>query len=499
MTLFMNKWLALPLGALLLGMVLGSQPLAAQEETAERPNVLFIAVDDLNDWIEPLGGYPGTLTPNLTRLSERGVLFTNAHCAAPACNPSRVALLTGMRPASTGVYVNPNPWRPGMPDAVTIPQHFREAGYVANGCGKIFHGAYKDPQSWNTYYGQQGDPKPNKIPANGIPKTSHFDWGSVSEGDEAMSDWKMAEWASEQLTLEHDKPLFLAAGIFRPHLPWYAPEKYFSQYPLDQIQLPLVPQDDLDDIPDAGIKMAKPQGDHRKVVEHDQWRQAVQGYLASITFADQCIGKILDTLDETGQADNTIIVLWSDHGWHLGEKEHWRKFSLWDEATRVVFMVVAPGVTKPGTRCDRPVNLLDIYPTLIELCDLHPREELQGQSLVPLLKNPMMEWKRPSLTTHGRNNHSLRSDRWRYIRYEDGSEELYDHQADPYEWTNLADEEAYASIKKELAQWFPTDNVPEVPRETKTQQKKNNAKKVEQAKAERKKAKRQKNNKKPAE
>ena len=233
-------------------------------------------------------------------------------------------------------------------------------------------------------------------------------------------------------------------------------------YPPDKITLPNVKKDDLDDVPPIGQKMARPEGDHKKVIEYNQWRKAVQGYLASISFVDTCVGRVIDALDSSAYKDNTIVILWSDHGWHLGEKLHWRKFSLWEEATHNVLMVVAPGVTQPGRRCSRPISMLDIYPTLIELCNLTPKKELQGKSFLPLLKDPAAQWDRPALTTHGRDNHSLRSEKFRYIRYSDGTEELYDHEKDELEWTNLANDPKYSEVKKQLAKWLPTTSAPEV-------------------------------------
>ena len=440
------------------------------EQAKDKPNVLFIAIDDLNDWIGCLGGHPDVKTPNLDRLSQRGVLFTNAFCSAPACNPSRASLLTGILPSTSGVYHNPQPWRPVLPNVVTIPQHFMAHGYSALGTGKIFHGAYPDPPSWDEYFPSKtktrpGDPLPPNRPLNGIPKTAHFDWGPVDAEDGDMGDWKVADWARGELAKEHDKPFFLAVGIFRPHLPWYVPKKYFDMYPPDQITLPNVKEDDLDDIPPIGKKIARPNGDHKKVIDHNQWRKAVSSYLASISFADACVGRVIDALDRSAYADNTIIVLWSDHGWHLGEKLHWRKFALWEEATHNVFMVVAPGITKPGGRCERTVSMIDIYPTLIDICGLNPKNELVGKSLMPLLKNPSAAWDRPALTTHGRNNHSIRSERWRYIRYRDDTEELYDHDKDEMEWDNLASMPEYDEVKKELSRWLPKVNAPDAPRD----------------------------------
>ncbi|MHC4351734.1 MAG: sulfatase-like hydrolase/transferase [Planctomycetota bacterium] len=436
-----------------------------------KPNVLFMAIDDLNDWTGCLGGHPDVKTPNLDKLASRGVLFTNAHCSAPACNPSRASLMTGILPSTSGVYHNPDPWRnsPALKDAATIPQHFMAHGYSAVGGGKIYHGAFPDPPSWQSYFPSQKqnkppDPEPPNQPINGIPKTAHFDWGPVDVPDRDMGDRKVAAWATEQLKKKHDKPFFLACGFFRPHLPWYVPNKYFDMYPPDKITLPNVNDNDLDDVPELGKKMARPERDHAKVVKHKQWRKAVQGYLASITFVDTCVGRVIKALDKSAYADNTIVVLWSDHGWHLGEKLHWRKFSLWEEATHNVLMAVVPGVTKARQRCSRPVTMVDIYPTLIELCGLTPKKELEGKSLVPLLRNPQARWDRPALTTHGRNNHSLRGERFRYIRYSDGTEELYDHEKDALEWTNLANDPKYAAVKKEFAEWLPKNNVPQVPK-----------------------------------
>ena len=426
-------------------------------------NVLFIAVDDLNDWVGVLGGRPDVKTPNIDRLSKRGVLFTKAYCAAPACNPSRTALLTGLNPSTSGVYLNSQPWRPALPDAVTLPEYFRKNGYAVQGGGKIFHGSWNDDRGWDHYEKLGGFPSPATVPHNGIPKTGHFDWGPVDAPDEAMGDFKTAAWASEFLAESRDQPFFLAVGFYRPHLPFYAPKKYFDMYPLDTLKLPEVLDTDLDDVPTAGVKMARPQGDHAKVVAAGQWKQAVQAYLACITFTDTMIGKVLDALDKSGQAENTIIVLWSDHGWHLGEKHHWRKFALWEEASRVNLTITAPGVTPAGTTCGRPVGLIDLYPTLVDLCGLPKKDGLDGTSLRPLLADPTAAWDRPALTTHGRNNHALRSERYRYIRYADGSDELYDHDADPREWKNLANEPGMAELKAGLVKHLPETNAANAP------------------------------------
>jgi arylsulfatase A-like enzyme len=233
---------------------------------------------------------------------------------------------------------------------------------------------------------------------------------------------------------------------------------------LEKIKRPIAPDDDLDDVPAAGRKMARSQTDHRRIVESNNWEKAVRGYLASITFADAQIGRLLDALDKSPAAERTIIVFWGDHGWHLGEKRHWRKFALWEEATRVPLVIVAPGVTKAGGRCERTASLLDLYPTLVELCGLPAKPGLEGKSLKPLLVDPAAAWDRPVVTTHGRGNHAVRSERYRYIRYNDGGEELYDHQLDPLEHKNLADEPKLAQVKRDLAKWLPPADAPDVVR-----------------------------------
>jgi arylsulfatase A-like enzyme len=448
------------------GVLLLTAPAApAQDAPAKKPNVLFIAVDDLNDWVEPLGGHPQVKTPNIRRLAERGVTFTRAYCSAPACNPSRASLLCGVLPSTSGVYHNDQAWRPVLKDAVTLPQHFMAHGYTVRGFGKIFHGSYNDPASWHEYQRPGPFAQPATRPANGIPNTAHFDWGPVDATDAQMGDTQTVDRGIAVLQQKHDRPFFLAVGAIRPHLPFYAPKEYFDLYPLESIQLPGVKKDDLADVPAEGVRMARPQGDHRKVIESNNWQKAVQAYLACITYTDRQIGRLLDALEKSPHAKDTVVILWSDHGWHLGEKEHWRKFALWEEATRVVMIASAPGVTTPGTRCDRTVSLLDLYPTLTELCGLAPKKELEGRSLVPLLKDPAASWDRPVVTTHGRLNHAVRNERWRYIRYHDGSEELYDHQSDPQEWTNLAAKPELSSVKAELAQWLPKVNAPNAPRE----------------------------------
>jgi arylsulfatase A-like enzyme len=451
--------------------VLCSAGLVSVAQSAERPNVLFIAVDDLNDWIGCLGGHPDGSSPNIDALAERGCLFTRSYCSAPACNPSRVAIMTGMRPSSTGIYVNPQPWRPVLKDAVTLPQHFMKHGYHAAGCGKIFHGGYDDDASWNQYLKKGGDPKPSQtVLKDPHSKAGSIIWGVLDNEDSEMNDYKMVDYAVNFLDQKHDKPFFLACGIYRPHMPWQVPRKYYDLFPHDKLTLPEVLESDLEDLSPAGVRMAKPSGDHANILKSDNWRYAVQAYLASIRFADEQVGRLIRGLDNSEYGKNTIIVLWGDHGWHLGEKHHWRKFSLWEEACRAPLMIIAPGVTTGGSRCGRTVDFVDVYPTLSELCGLPIGAHLDGESVVPLLKDPQASWSNPAITSHGRRNDAVRTERWRYIRYEDGSDELYDHDKDPMEWTNLAGQAEFADVTKELAAWLPKKHAQDAPFDNHEQQ-----------------------------
>ncbi len=435
----------------------------APAQTQKKYNVLFIAIDDLNDWTGSLDGSSGVKTPNLDRLAKRGMLFKRAYCTAPACNPSRASLLTGIRPSTSGVYYNNQPWRPAMPDAVTLPQHFTANDYVVAGIGKIFHIPYDDRRSWpDVHFPVPKSPQPANKPINGKPDDS-FDWGALPVGDQDLPDYKIVQNAVQYLEASHSKPFFLAVGITKPHLPWYVPQRYFDLYPLEQIRRPATLETDWEDLPEAGIRMAETRGDHGFILKHNQWEKAVQGYLASISFADAQLGRLLDALDNSRYKENTIIVMFSDHGFHLGEKKHWRKFTLWEESTRVPFVVIAPGLTKPDQVCERTVSLLDIYPTLIDLCMLSSQSGLEGNSLVPLLKDPAAPRNDPAITTQGMGNHAVRTERWRYIRYNDGTEELYDHQTDPDEWHNLARKPEFTTLKTELAKWLPKINAPDAP------------------------------------
>ena len=438
----------------------------AQAQQKKQYNVLFIAVDDLNDWVAAYGKHAGVKTPNIDRLASQGMLFKRAYCSAPSCNPSRASMLTGVRPSTSGVYFNDQPWRPVMHDAVTLPQYFTQNGYDVMGTGKIFHEVYNDKASWPVYYPVPPSLKPAKAKKKDTSVVgTRFEWGPLDANDSLMADFKIAERGIDYLKQDHTKPFFLAVGIIKPHLSWYVPQKYFDMYPLTEVKRPLVIPNDLDDVPPAGVKMAKREGDHRYVTKNNLWENAVQGYIASISFADAQIGRLLDALDKSKYKSNTIVVLFGDHGWNLGEKEHWRKFALWEETTHVPFIISAPEMVKPNSVCDRTVNLMDIYPTLIDMCSFPARKGIEGVSIYPLLKNPKLQWNHPSVSTWGQNNHSVRTERWRYTRYSDGGEELYDHNIDPHEWKNLASDTKFSAIKKQLAVWMPKVNAANAPSE----------------------------------
>ena len=436
-----------------------------EQQPTRRPNVLFVCVDDLNDWIGPLGGFGEVpKTPNFDALAARGVTFTNAHCAAPACNPSRVAVLTGRRPSSSGVYVNDSDWRAVMPDVVTLPMAFQKAGYQVVGLGKVFHAEDQDEEAWDQYVSL-----PNPLRYVKHHRAGKIAWAGIEGIEDKMPDREQARMGARFLRRKHDEPFFLSVGFKRPHLPWIVPQAFYDLYEADAVPLPPTQEDDLRDVPDAGRAIVEANAkDHAKVLELRAWQPAVHAYLASITFVDAQLGRLLRSLETGPNADDTIVVLWSDHGFHLGEKGHWRKFSLWEDATRVPLFVVVPerfGLAPGGTRIDEAVELTSIYATLAELCDLPlPSEQpLDGASLVPLLAEPRSAREEPALITFRPGNHAVRDERWRYIRYADGSEELYDHETDPHEWTNLARDPRTAEVRASLARWLPETGAQEAP------------------------------------
>ena len=438
------------LGALAAGSASG------QLARSNGPNVLMISIDDMNDWIGVLGGHPQSLTPNIDALAKRGVTFRRAYCQAPACNPSRASLMSGMRPTTSGCYTNGDVWRDAMPDAVTLPQHFMLHGYEVIGGGKTFHNTQNEAASWDYYNSFRGFLQAPNPPVNKL-NSGRFDWSGLAVEDEDTADTQLAHWAADYLSKDHSRPFFMACGFYRPHLPFYAPQKYFDKFPEAKTMLPSYLENDLDDVPAAAINTAtgkRSLRDHDNVTSSGQWKRAVAAYLACINFADANVGRVLKALDSGPHADNTIIVLWTDHGWQFGEKKHWRKFTLWERACRVPIVFAGPGIEAQGELCDRTAELLDIYPTLSDLAGLPEREELDGESLQPLLEDPQARWDHPAITSMGPGRNSIRTERWRYTSYPDG-EELYDHDSDPDEWHNLADAPEHAETKRRLAAMLP--------------------------------------------
>ncbi len=428
---------------------------------AQKPNVLFIAIDDLRDWVGYIDREHQARTPNIDRLSRLGTSFTRAYCASPVCNPSRAALMSGLRPSTSGVYENDIDFRVHIPAEKALTHTFRQAGYFVHGAGKIYHESYRRPSEWDDYLEREGG-NPS-VPSGRSEGVGGIKFAPLDCKDEDLSDWKITDYAIASLGRKHDKPFFLAVGMHKPHMPWNVPRKWFDKFPLESIKLPPHLATDLDDVPAAGKRMAKPEGDHAEMLRSGRWKEAVQAYLATIAYMDMNIGRLLDAFEKSAYRDNTIIVFWSDHGWHLGEKSHWRKFALWEEATRAPFIWVAPGLTKPGTRCDRPVDFMSIFPTLTDLTGLATPAHVEGTSLRPLLANPAAPWTKPAVTTYKYKNHTARTADWRYIRYENGDEELYDERKDPHEYTNLAARPEFAAVKAELAKSFPKSDVPTPP------------------------------------
>ncbi len=437
-------------------------------QAADKPNILFIAIDDLNDWVGPLNGYPQVQTPAMDRLAERGTVFTNAHCQSPLCNSSRTSLMTGLRPSTSGIY-GLAPWFrnvPALKNRVTLPQHLKKHGYHTYTTGKIYHGGYPPRDQRKAEYDHWGPgagvgARPDKKIVT-TPFGNHplVDWGTFPHKDEDKGDWKVANWAVDTLNDKPKEPFFLSVGFFLPHVPCYATQKWFDLYPLDTLKMPPMRPDDRDDTPLFSwfLHWSLPEPRLAWLQKAGQWEALVRAYLATISFVDSQVGRVLDALDENGFQDNTVVVLWSDHGWHLGEKAITGKNTLWDRSTRVPLIFAGPGVAKTS-RCSKPAELLDLYPTLSDLAGLPQPSGLEGHSLAPQLKdaNTPREW--PAITTHNHDNHGIRSEHWRYIRYADGSEELYDMRKDPNEWDNLANDPKFDSIKKEHAEFLPEKNL----------------------------------------
>jgi arylsulfatase A-like enzyme len=450
---------------------LQAQPAPVTPSPTSKPNVLLFMIDDQNDWLGCLG-HRQVQTPNIDQLAKRGRLFADAHCPAPLCNPARNSIMTGLRPGSIGIYSLIPGIRdvPATQNAVTLPQTFTQNGYFTYTCGKIYHdGSIKptdQPREFNVWGPRPGPSLPPRPFVHlRPPKFNLIDWGAWPQKDEDVCDYKIADAAIQALQgLPSDKPFFVSCGFRLPHVPCFAPQKWLDLYPEEPVELPDVLDTDRDETPRFSwyLHWKLPEPRLHSLKEGGQWRSLVRCYMACSSFMDAQLGRVMAALDATGRADNTIIVLCSDHGWHLGDKLITGKNSLWQSSTHVPLIMAGPTISA-GATCPVPVQTMDIYPTLLELCQFPPRAELEGHSLVPQLQNAEAPRAWPAICTDQQNNHAVIERQWRYIHYADGSEELYDRQKDPAERSNLADHSAYEATKKELKTWLPQVNLPAVP------------------------------------
>jgi arylsulfatase A-like enzyme len=382
--------------------------------------------------------------------------------------------MTGRRPSTTGVY-GLAPWFREVPSLVglpTIPQHLSAAGYTTYSAGKIYHGGYgRRPRDREfDHLGPPASPAPSPPGGGKLVETSSpnplVDWGTFPHRDEDKGDYQIATWTAARLRElgGGGEPFFLACGFFLPHVPCYATAEWFELYPEGTLVLPEVPPGDRDDTPRSSwfLHWDLPEPRLRFLQESGQWENLVRSYLACVSFVDAQLGRVLDALDESGLADRTVVVLWSDHGWHLGEKLITGKNSLWEPSTRVPLIFAGPGVAA-GARCGQPAELLDIFPTLCDLAGLEHPIGLEGHSLAPQIADPEAPREAPAITTHNPGNHGVRTRDWRYIRYADGAEELYHLPDDPDELTNLAADPAHAAKLAELRALAPAQSEPPAP------------------------------------
>lgn len=458
---------------------------SAQQSKGQRYNVLFIAVDDLNDWVGCLGGNPQAITPNFDRFArEHAMIMNKAYCPSTVCGPTRSALLTGKHATYTGVYGNGQNLKhaPKAKDLETLPEYFGNRGYHTLSRGKIFHkhgdptapsGVDEGQWAFHEFVKAKGtngptlwEEKPTleSVKPNGSP----FTWGAVEGPTEKTKDYATCDWAADQLNRDFEgKPFFMAVGISKPHLSWHVPQEFFDLYSIDEIEPAPFKRDDLNDIVRKnGKPIFKPTGRFLLADGNDMHKQANRAYLACVSYADHCLGVLFDALEKSKYADNTIVMIWGDHGWHLSEKLHYGKTGLWEESARVPFFINVPGVTRPNTKCNGVVNLIDMYPTLLDLCGLPPNPENDGRSFAKLLAKPSMEWNHPTLTTYQYKNHSITDGRYRYTWYggrADGAEELYDHDTDPLEHANLASNPNYKDVIARLRKHLPTHHEPNSP------------------------------------
>jgi arylsulfatase A-like enzyme len=439
-------------------------------QASDKPNVLFLAIDDLRNFVNCFG-YEQAITPNLDRLAKRSTIFTNAHNQAPMCGPSRTSCMTGTMPHVSGAYGFVDLRKvPYLKKATTLNRHFKNNGYQTYTVGKIYHGNTYIEGDWTKVLGKAmhkgGTWASDSMKKEDLAIKSYFHGkkacGPSDIPEEKFHDTITADIAVKQLQAMNEQPWFLAVGFTKPHLPWVAPRKYFDMYNEDELILPEILENDIQDTPDAA-QFASYQI-HSLAIDREKGaaRRLLHSYLATITYMDAQLGKVLDALGNREDAQNTAIALWSDHGWHLGEKQCWSKFTLWRESTLNPMMLSFPGQTKANI-CNKPVQLVDLYPTLIDICKLNkPQHQLDGRSVTSLMKNPDTEWPYPAITCNGRDSYSLTFERYKYNRFFDGSEELYDHHNDPLEHKNLADTPAMESIKNQCMAYLPQKSAPNV-------------------------------------
>jgi arylsulfatase A-like enzyme len=458
----------------------------------DRPNIVFIMSDDLNDWVGAFGGNPQALTPNMDKFcAEQAMIFTNNHVPGPVCGPSRSAMLSGYRPETTGIYGNAQNMRGSalVQQNLTLPEYFSKNGYLTISKGKIFHrhqtangydmGQWAfdvwepvqgnfNPQKDKLYSRLQGlydGKKMENARHEGGTPGNELTWAPTIAEKEDTPDYQTALWFAELLKEDYDKPFFMAVGFAKPHLPWYVPQEYFDRYRLEDIKIPEFRLNDLDDIlTPTGQQKFDPTGDFLWLMEDEmRFKMSVRAYLATISYVDDCVGIILDAIEKSRYKDNTIIVIMGDHGWHLGEKLKYGKATLWSEATRTPLIIKTPGM-KQGSECKRVVNLQDIYPTLINLCGLPTKEGIEGRSIAPLLKSPAIKWAFPSITTLNQS-FTVNDEEWRYTRYTDGTEELYNLKKDPMEWNNLihSNDKKSLQAKSRLEKLIPLNPAPPLP------------------------------------
>tara|TARA_B110000003_G_C16635014_1_gene528056 strand:+ start:261 stop:1709 length:1449 start_codon:yes stop_codon:yes gene_type:complete len=449
-------------------LTVSSNVLAQQNDN---PNVLMIIVDDLNDWVGYSKGHPDVQTPHIDKLAARGIAFTNAHCQFPVCGPSRASIFSGFRPDTTWILNNDVK----SSDIEVLKKsreigsellhcYFNRHGYKTMAVGKLQH-RHIAKNSTEMSGGRPAAKKaPQRLSFNS--KYTGTDWGIFDLKDEDTADHKSAQWAVERLKEQHNKPFMLMVGFIRPHVPWTVPKQWWELYDRDKIALAPYQKDDLDDLPAASIDTNllgfMPQVE--KLKKSGQLRDATHSYLAAVSFVDHKIGMVLEALDNSPYKDNTIVILFSDHGYHIGEKGSFQKHSLWQRATCVPMIISTPRMTV-GKQCHKPVELLDVYPTMLDLCGLPPNLKNEGISLVPLLEDLDLEWDKYAITTYRKQkkhcistavtyvkeaSHSVFGERYHYILYHDGSEELYDLEKDPNEWQNIASDEEMQPVKERL-------------------------------------------------